>query len=123
MLVTRIIELMEKNHVTAKQLTSELELSNSSITEWKKGKGTPSTKAVIKIANYFGVSTDYLLMGVESQHASISSEDAKWLSLIHQLPCEAQYEFRGEIKGYLKRINEESVAADNPQKTGTDFPK
>ena len=48
------------------------------------------------------------------------TEDDEWLSLIHQLPTEAQHEFRGEIKGYLKRLNEESVAADPPlKKTGT----
>lgn len=47
--------------------------------------------------------------------------DSEILSLFHQLPKKAQYEFRGEIKGYLKCLNEESVAEDETlRKTGTD---
>ncbi len=42
------------------------------------------------------------------------------LSLIYQLPPEAQYEFRGELKGYIKRLNEESIAANEALPTGTD---
>ncbi|WP_283682745.1 helix-turn-helix domain-containing protein [Parablautia sp. Marseille-Q6255] len=38
--------------------------------------------------------------------------DSEWLSLIHKLPRDAQIEFRGEIKGYLKRYEQESVAAE-----------
>jgi len=111
---------MAENNITAKCLTTELELSNSSITDWKKGKARPSTDAIIKIADYFEVSTDFLLTG-KKMVASYNKEDQEWLSLIHQLPIEAQYEFRGEIKGYIKRLNEETIVADEPLgKTGTD---
>lgn len=124
MLIERILELMTINKITAKQLTSDLELSNSSITDWKKGKGKPSTDAVIKIANYFDVTTDYLLLGKEKRktfHDNFKSEDIEWLSLIHQLPEKKQIEFKGELKGYLKCLEEASVVADKaPQKTGTD---
>lgn len=63
-MINKILKLMEENHVSAKQLTSDLGLSGSAISEWKKGKGKPSTDAVVKIAKYFGVSTDFIL-GVE----------------------------------------------------------
>lgn len=111
---------MAESNITAKYLTTELELSNSSITDWKKGKAKPSTDAIIKIANFFEVSTDFLLTGKESV-TNYNEEDQEWLSLIHQLPAEAQYEFRGEIKGYIKRLNEESITTDEPslKKTGT----
>lgn len=56
-----ILNLMEDFHVTAKQMTSDLGMSGSAISEWKKGKGKPSTDAVVKIAKYFQVSTDYIL--------------------------------------------------------------
>ena len=60
-MINTILKLMEENHVTAKQLTSDLGLSGSAISEWKKGKGRPSTEAVVKIANYFQTSADYIL--------------------------------------------------------------
>lgn len=61
-----ILNLMEDFHVTAKQMTSDLGISGSAISEWKKGKGKPSTDAVVKIAKYFQVSTDYIL-GVDTK--------------------------------------------------------
>ena len=33
---------------------------------------------------------------------AISKEDSEWLVLIHQLPDDAQLEFKGELKGYIK---------------------
>lgn len=39
--------------------------------------------------------------------ASVSKteSDKEWLNLIHSLPYEAQLEFKGELKGYLKAID------------------
>lgn len=120
-IINRILSLMNDSSITAKQLTTELELSNSSITDWKKGKAKPSTDAIVKIADFFNVSTDYLLTGKKTVEFSFSTEDSEWLELIHQLPYDAQLEFKGEIRGYLKHLNKESVAADKPlKKTGTD---
>lgn len=62
-MIERILYLMKINGVNAKQLTTELEISSSSITEWKKGKAKPSTEAIIKLSNYFNVSCDYILNG------------------------------------------------------------
>jgi len=61
--IERILFLIEKNNITAKKLTADLELSNSAITEWKKGKGRPSIDAIIKISKYFNVTSDWLLTG------------------------------------------------------------
>jgi transcriptional regulator with XRE-family HTH domain len=54
---------MEAKGIKATTLTSELGLPISAVTDWKKGKCKPSTDAVIKLADYFGVTTDYLLLG------------------------------------------------------------
>ncbi len=56
----RILELMEINGDNAYSLEKKAELPISSITSWKKGKFKPSGDAVIKIAKYYNVSTDYL---------------------------------------------------------------
>lgn len=86
------------------------------------GRSIPA-EYIILISEFLRVDCEFLLSGNHQiQNTSlISNEDLKWLELIHQLPPEAQYEFRGELKGYLKRLNEESVAADTSmKKTGTD---
>ena len=64
-MVNRIKTLMEEKGISARKLTLELGLPSSAITEWSKGKARPSTEAIAKIANYFDVSTDYLINGKE----------------------------------------------------------
>ncbi|MCL2413552.1 MAG: helix-turn-helix domain-containing protein [Bacteroidales bacterium] len=63
---------MENKGIRATKLTTDLELPNSAVTDWKKGKYKPSTDAIVKIAEYFGVSTDYLLTGKEKSEFHIS---------------------------------------------------
>ena len=62
-LLDRIKELMNDRQINARQLTSELGISSSSLTDWNKGKSSPSLDAVIKISDYFDVSIDYLVHG------------------------------------------------------------
>ncbi|MGB4438477.1 MAG: helix-turn-helix transcriptional regulator [Sedimentibacter sp.] len=71
-MIERILELLKINCIPAKKLTDELGLSNSAVTDWKKGRAKPSTDAVIKIANYFNVSTDYILTGKDYSNTSTS---------------------------------------------------
>lgn len=65
--IERIFTLMEKRGVKAVQLTKDLALSHGTVSQWKKGLQKPSTEAIVKIANYFGVTTDYLLTGKQPQ--------------------------------------------------------
>jgi len=73
-LVERIFMLMEERGISAAQLTKEVSLTNGVVTQWKQGKQKPSTDAVIKIADYFGVTTDYLLKGMEAQVWHVKKE-------------------------------------------------
>lgn len=107
----QLIKLCEKSGTKPTSLIESLGMSKGTMSNWKKG-GTPNADAVVRFAEHFNVSTDYLLLGKESP--SISKEDSEWLSLIHQLPRDAQLEFKGEIKGYLKCLHKQSVAADEP---------
>ena len=43
-------------------------------------------------------------------------DDSQWLSLIHQLPRDAQIEFKGELKGYLKCLKRQEEDAVEPLK-------
>jgi transcriptional regulator with XRE-family HTH domain len=65
---------MKKHGVLAVKLTADLGLAHGAVTEWKKGKAKPGTDAIIKIAEYFGVTTDYLLKGAEPQLRLIKNE-------------------------------------------------
>ena len=60
-MVERILDLMKDRGMNGVQLASEIGIQKSSISEWKKGSYKPSTEAVVKIADYFGVTADYVL--------------------------------------------------------------
>lgn len=58
-------QLLQKYGVTAYKVSKETGVSQSSLSDWKLGKITPKTSTLQKIADYFGVSIDYLASGKE----------------------------------------------------------
>lgn len=65
--------LCEKNKKTPNSVCAELKLSNATATHWKNGT-VPRGTTLQKVADYFGVTTDYLL-GNTDQKEKPSSED------------------------------------------------
>lgn len=66
-IVERIIELMKKNGLSAKKTTELLGASASVISDWKSGRLRPSIEHIIKLAQIFNVSTDYILTGYDRE--------------------------------------------------------
>lgn len=58
--------LCDKKGVSCKRAAEEIGLSNSIATKWKKTGATPQGDTLNRIAEYFGVTTDYLLSGVDA---------------------------------------------------------
>ena len=56
----RYKNLLNKNNETHYSLSKKIEINNSSLAYWKKG-ATPRMESLIKLADYFGVSIDYLV--------------------------------------------------------------
>ena len=56
-----IIHLLKLNGRKQKELTDYLSISHNVFTEWKAGRATSYMKYLPKIAEFFGVSVDYLL--------------------------------------------------------------
>lgn len=78
----RIFELMEKEHVTAKQLSAATGISQSNFTEWKKGRSNPKLEALIQISEFFNVPIEYLT-GTETDENAMDLKiqaEAKQLS-------------------------------------------
>lgn len=53
--------LCAKKEVSASKAASQIGLSNSTVTKWKKTGATPDGATLAKIAAYFGVNIDFLL--------------------------------------------------------------
>lgn len=57
----KIIFLLDKNNLKQQDLMDYLNLEKSTFSGWKSGKTTSYKKHISEIANFFNVSTDYLL--------------------------------------------------------------
>lgn len=62
--------LCEQKGVSCKRATQEIGLSNSICTKWRKG-AVPNGETLNRIAEYFGVSVEYLLNGENKKPAPI----------------------------------------------------
>lgn len=57
----RILMLLKENNMQQKDLAKALGLSSNALTGWKNGNNTSYMKHLPKIAEFLGVSVDYLL--------------------------------------------------------------
>lgn len=102
-MITRILNLLSDRGITAKKLTEDLDISNSSVTDWKKGS-KPSCDVIVKLSDYFGVTTDFLLKGTITapRNNVLSSEDEEWLALLQKLPTGVKKKLKHEMEIVLK---------------------
>ena len=58
-------QLLQKYGLTAYKVSKETGVTQSTLSDWKRGRSTPKTENMKKIADYFGVSVEYLMTGKE----------------------------------------------------------
>ena len=61
MLHHRFRECREKSGLTAAELGKRIGVSQAAVTQWETGKKFPSSETLCKLADFYGVSVDYLL--------------------------------------------------------------
>ena len=66
--------LCMENQVTASKVSRATGIATATLTNWKQGKYTPKSDKLQKIADYFGVSLEYLMTGNEQERESISGK-------------------------------------------------
>ena len=57
----RLKELRLEKGITQDKLAAETGLSQAALANWENGRRSPTAAAVIVLAKYFNVTTDYLL--------------------------------------------------------------
>lgn len=58
---SKLKSLRESHNLSQKELANILNIANSTLSQYESGKRVPSDEIKLQIAQYFGVSTDYLL--------------------------------------------------------------
>lgn len=113
MFYERLKILCDEKGITITNLVAELNMSSGNLSKWKRGK-TPKSDTVKVLANYFDVSSDYLL-GVDSlkekslvllddPEVTLTS-DEKWFILkLRQLDKEGRIVVEGALVQEVRRV-------------------
>ena len=80
---TLIKECMTSKKLSERQIEKEIGITQSSIYAWRIAKAKPSLDALIKLANYFNVTVDYLLDREASTATNISTPSNQQKTLVN----------------------------------------
>lgn len=105
--LAKLYRLMDSKKIGKNALCKELEISGNSFVNWENRKTLPSAEIIIKLSNYFDVTSDYLLGldDVQNRKTESISENAQELIEMY-----TQLSERNQIKiiGYVQRMLEEN---------------
>lgn len=98
-------KLCESKGVTDSRACLEMGFSRSYAAKMKNKSGAPSIDKLSTMADYFGVSVDYLLNGEKENPASVADGvddlDVEALDIMHQLPPEKRAAALAMLRGLL----------------------
>ena len=85
----RLKEIRLQKGLKASEVAEKLSITNNSLSEWELGKRIPPCEKIIQLADFYGVSVDYLLgrdIGGEVQVGSFKPISKSTLSIHHGRP-------------------------------------
>jgi len=71
----RLEQLLNEKGIQQSVLAEYLNMSDSTISQWKTGKRSPDIESLMKIAKYFNCTTDYLLGLSDQSKPSFAKRD------------------------------------------------
>lgn len=75
--ITRIVQLIKKANLPEAAFGEALGMGKNTVNNWKAGRSKTYLKKIDSIADYFGVSVDYLLGRTDDPHPAIINDDVK----------------------------------------------
>lgn len=61
----RIQSLRNNKGISQEELADKIGISRQAVSKWESGQSLPDIEKIILLSDYFGVTTDYLLKGIE----------------------------------------------------------
>lgn len=98
-------ELCKKKGKTPTGVAIELNVSRATVNYWRNGN-VPKQDTLIKIANYFGVSVDYLLGNEEKKPTPDNSDETLMFALYGGDTKDITPEMLEDVRNFAKFIRE-----------------
>ena len=113
-LADRILELRKQKGISQEELADKLGVSRQAISKWESEQSVPEMDKIIRMSDFFEVTTDYLLKGVEpvSKETDTGKRVGNALSLLapfmawigYVLSCALWYEYQNAfaaVSGFI----------------------
>lgn len=114
--------LMTERKISAYKISKATGISDRLIGYWRKGEKLPGAENLLTIANYFGISVDYLLTGKEksSPTVELTADERELLNIYSDLSEESKIRVR-ERAAVLAEL--EAPAANEPEQEDEEEPE
>jgi len=124
--------IREENNFTQDDIASILNIKRQTYSSYERNKSLPDINTLSKLADYYNISTDYLLGRTNVRNyieyndlimtnKELAKDEQQLLDLYRKLSITLKAELRGEIKGILRNTKQEqSSCLDN---NGNNFNK
>jgi len=96
----RIRQLRQEQNWSQTQLAQKMGIHQKQVSAYERGRNTPSTDVLIKLADIFDVSLDYLAFEAEGQSAKVNIKDRELLRRFEEIDKLSEKD-KGTIKEIL----------------------
>ena len=93
----RLKQLSQQEGLTQRELAKSIEVGRTTISEYESGKIVPKHEGLLKLANYFNVSVDYLT-GVSDEPATRQSNEHELDKLLNTLDYILMNEYDSPVR-------------------------
>ena len=106
MIKRRIQELLFEKGITQQDLAKEINLTPATLSRNLNGLNPPKAEVIVAIANYFKVSTDYLLgLSNEKNYKTLNTNDDIYVKIYDELK-DLEPESQQDILNMVSKIKE-----------------
>lgn len=112
----KLNDLIKENRITKYKVAKDLHISQSTVANWCEGITEPKITQIKILANYFNVTTDYLL-GLENEDGTkiVNSEQEEYIPIVARSKDNKQRNLTIS-KSELKEIIAEAIEYTNKNK-------
>ncbi len=101
----KIRELRKEKGITQEQLADAVNVKKYTIGDWERNRTEPNITTLVAMADYFEVSTDYLLgrsddTGLVQANANLTPDEEEVLLLYRQM----SFQDKNQLKGFAKAL-------------------
>ncbi|MEG2504953.1 MAG: helix-turn-helix transcriptional regulator [Carnobacterium sp.] len=119
-LFSRIIDITKQNNLSGKEFGKIIGLEKSPLTDWKNRKSKPTLDQIIKICDFFAISSDYLLFGIVDTNitSTLSEDETELIDTYRKMDRRGQCKVQTVIYEEIDRIKEEKVISSKGKAIG-----